>query len=200
MTTTTFSPGDKVRVTGDAHDSHYFPAGTLAEVVEVDGGDHLVTTDPAVREWQDTTGADGAVCRWVLAEEMEPVEEPPAAASEPAWLIDIARAQALYAARDILGDAATRADVVEVARFILGEGEGNVPTDNAPAVAPVDTSEPLKVKDEDGDVVEIREWSRRGSDVRALVFAGPDDDAADGAYLTAPDIDRVIAYLTALKA
>lgn len=193
MTTTTFSPGDKVRVIGDAHDSHYFAAGTLGEVVEVDGGDYLVTTDPAIREWRDAYGADDAVCRWVLAEELELVEEPPAANPEHPILIDIARTQALHTAREILGDSATFVDLIVAARFILGEGEGNVPTDNAPAVAAVNTAETLRVEDKDGDVVTFEKGNSRDAAHLAFVYA------ESGVYLTAPDIDRVIAYLTALK-
>lgn len=195
MTTTTFSPGDKVRVIGDAHDSHYFAAGTLGEVVEVDGGDYLVTTDPAIREWRDAYGADDAVCRWVLAEELELVEEPPAANPEHPILIDIARTQALHTAREILGDSATFVDLIVAARFILGEGEGNVPTDNAPAVAAVDTSRPLEITDTEGDTLRlIRTTSRSNPPGTVAMFT-----ARGSVYLTATDIDRIIAYLTALK-
>jgi hypothetical protein len=183
----TFNVGDKVRVTGDSEKWHH----------GIDAGETVTVIRTSPRSLY--TGADGCVvrasdgCDWGVADvDLEPItsDAETESASDPV-LVDPARLQALSIAREALGSGATLADLLTLSTFVLGTPAVEaVPVDEP---AKVDTSVTLEITDHDGDSLRVERATNRVTDI---AFVSTDND---GVYLTAADIDRVVAYLLALK-
>lgn len=224
MTTESVAVGDRVRIAYDPNQGAHYTG--KEGVVERATPSILCPGKTLYRVRLE----DGSIAPVYAVEPLtQPAEEP---AEDFELVVDLARVHAALYAKEILGADAFASDVVELARFILGEREGILalqdavnrhfkenpsdldalvhaaditvavagdaprafhPQDEQPGIhdgPAVDVSEPLEIEDGSGDVVTF-------------------EDRAPGAYVTVndstpvivepDDLDRVIAYLTALK-